>query len=83
MSGCGQPCPPEKMAEFSEFSSLGDNSCDGAPNIIGGLTLEPVIVDHTSEESRQLVYKDGDFCLFQPHSLEEVASQDVMKIQEQ
>ena len=67
---------------MSEFSSLGDNS-DGAPNM-GGLTLEPVVVDHesTSDESRKLVYKDGDFCLFQPHSLEEVESKDVMKIQE-
>ena len=56
---------------------------DGAPNI-GGLTLEPVIADGelASEETRKLVYKDGDFCLFRPHSLEEVDSKDVMKIQE-
>ncbi len=53
------------------------------PNV-GGLTLEPSIAggELALEETRKLVYKDGDFCVFCPHSLEEVESKDVMKIQE-
>ena len=57
---------------------------DGNPNTAEGLTLEPLIADSglNSEESRKLVYKDGDFCLFRPKSVEEIDSKDVMKIQE-
>ena len=33
---------------------------------MGGLTLEPLVVDHDSKGNRELVYKDGDYCLLQP-----------------
>ena len=66
-----------------KMSALDYDSGDGVPNV-SGLTLEPLVAggEVDLEESRKLVYKDGDFCLFRPHSVEEVESKDVMKIQE-
>ena len=72
---------------MTEMASLADISFDQSTieeQNFGGLTLEPLVADHqlVAEESRKLVYKDGDFCLFHPQSMTEVESKDVMKLQE-
>ena len=49
---------------------------------MGGLTLEPLVVDHESKGNRELVYKDGDYCLLQPLAMTEISSEDLMKLQD-
>ena len=49
---------------------------------MGGLTLEPLVVDHDSKGNRELVYKDGDYCLLQPLAMTEISSEDLMKLQD-